>query len=318
MSEQTTQAESSPAETADVFNGEQPTLSEFNEYRQSGEIPARFKPAEEEAESAPADASEETTESEDDESETESESETEEAQEQAPKGNSAEKRIKQLLAKTKELERQLATKQDVKTEPSPAQQTRTKPTADDKDKDGNQKYNTYEDFVEDLADWKAEQRIDSAKREQAQQQAMSALKATLEEARSRYDDADEVIFPASQAIQDAKIPLAVKEVFAQSENFIDLCYVVGSDPAELKKFIALAQSNPRAAIGKVFEYERGIKEELSKSSEGKATPEPKKTSAPKPPATVGGSSSRAFDVSDESLSPEEWSRKRTEYLAKKR
>jgi cell division septum initiation protein DivIVA len=322
MPEATTQAAPSPAETEDVFQGQQPTLDEFSRYRQSGELPARFKPAE--AESAPADTLEETEKTEGEDPKLAPDSDPEETQE--PKPNSkADKRILQLLEKNKELERKLAGKQDVKTESSPApvpQTTRSKPTADDKNQDGTQKFGTYEDFVEELADWKAEQRWESAKREQQQQEALKVLQNQLDEARSRYDDVDDVIFPASQAIQNAQIPIAVKEVFGQSDVFIDLCYVVGSDPDELKKFISLAQTNPRAAIGKVFEYERGIREELSKPRDDKgkfaAVPETKKTSAPKPPSPVGGASSRAFDVSDESLSPEEWARKRSQDIQKKR
>jgi hypothetical protein len=296
-------------------------LDEYNSYRQSGELPERFKPAEK-AESATVDPQEETEESEAEEAETASESETEEEAQEHPLTKGAEKRIKQLLAKTKELEAQLASKQDVKqevkTESSPVRTTRPKPTAEDKAADGNPKYSTYEDFVEDLADWKAEQRIETVKREQAQQEAMKALNSTLEKARERYEDADDVIFPAAKTINEAKIPQAVKEVFAGSDMFIDLCYVVGSDPDELQKFVKLAETNPRAAIGKVFEYERGIKEELAKSTDGGKAPEPKKTSAPKPPSPVGGGSTRAFDVSDESLSPEEWMRKRNSELEKRK
>jgi chemotaxis protein histidine kinase CheA len=314
MAEETTLAASSPAEDVDVFNGEQPSLSEFSHYRETGELPERFKTAEEAA-STPADESEETTETESEEVETE----TEEAQEQPQKGSGAEKRIKQLLAKIKELETPAA-KQDVHTESSPAsapQYTRPKPTAEDKAKDGTLKYGTYEDFVEDLADWKAEQRWETAKREQQQLDAQKALKSKVDEARTRYDDVDEVIFPAAKTIHEANIPLAVKEVFAGSELFIDLCYVVGSDPDAMKEFISLAQSNPRAAIGKVFEYERRIREELDGKDEKKA-PETKKTGAPKPPSPVSGASSRAFDVSDESLSADEWARKRTADIAKRK
>lgn len=316
MNDETVVAESSAAD--DVFGGQQPTMEEYNSFRQSGELPARFKPAEP-AESAPADEPEEKAEAAGDEPETEQESAPDEAQEQ-PLTKGAEKRIKQLLAKTKELEAQLAkqdVKQEVKAESSTVQATRNKPTAEDKAADGNPKYSTYEDFVEDLADWKAEQRIETVKREQAQQEAMKALNSTLEKARERYEDADDVIFPAAKTISEAKIPRAVKEVFEGSDLFVDLCYVVGSDPDELKKFIKLAETNPRAAIGKVFDYERGIKEELGKTKDGGKAPEPKKTSAPKPPSPVNGASSRAFDVSDESLSPDEWMRKRNEQVRRK-
>lgn len=318
MSE-TTQAASSPAEVEDVFQGQNVSMAEFQRYRTDGELPDRFKPAAP-AESAPADDPEETDESEAEEPKPATESDPEESQEQLPPKTA--KRIQKLLAERHELQRKLdeATRQDVKQESSPTQPaTRPKPTADDKNPDGSAKYNTYEDFVEELADWKAEQRLDAAKREYADQESKKVLQGKLDEARARYEDADDFIFPTSQAIQDAKIPLAVKEVFGQSDLFIDLCYVVGSDPDELKKFISLAQTNPRAAIGKVFEYERGIREELSESRDDKGkAPEVKKTSAPKPPSPVNGASSRAFDVSDESLSPEEWMRKRNQDLQKKR
>lgn len=324
MSEQQTPAASSPAEVEDVFQGQNVSLDEFSRYRDHGELPDRFKPAEE-AESVPADAPEETAESEADEAESEPESDPEEAQEQPQKGSGAERRIKQLLAKQKELERKLSevAKPDVKPDSPPAQtaqHARPKPTAEDKDKDGNLKYATYEDFVEELADWKAEQRIVQAKREQIEQDAQKALKAKLDESRQRYEDADEVIFPAAQAIRDAQMPSVVKQVFGDSDVFTDLCYVVGSDPDELTRFISLAQTNPRAAIAKVFEYERGIKEELSgqKEPEGKNAPEPKRTSAPPPPKPVSGTSRGAFDVSDEGISNEEWMRKRNAALDRRK
>jgi len=313
-----TQAVSSPAEEIDVFQGQNVSMAEFQKYRTEGELPERFQPAEPAA-PAPADPPA------GDEPETEPDSEPDEAQE-PPKGSGAEKRIKQLLARTKELERKLAEKPDVAPESSPAkaeaqQYTRPKPTAEDKKEDGTPKYTTYEDFVEDLADWKGEQRDVKNRREQEQLDAKKALQAQLDEARTRYDDADDVIFPANEAIQSAKIPLVVKEVFAKSALFVDLCYVVGSDPDELKKFFALAQSNPREAIGKVFEYERGIREELARPRDDKGqfvagAPEQKKTNAPKPPSPVSGASSRAFDVSDDSLSPDEWMRKRNKQLGK--
>jgi hypothetical protein len=330
MSNETVVAGSSPVEEVDVFGGQQPTLDEFSQYRLTGELPARFKPAtdpepSEEAGTEPDDAPEKTvakTEGDEEPPESDPDSEPEEDQE-PPKGSGAERRIKQLLAKVKALEeRNQTAKQDAPpassatAEPAP-QYTRPKPTAEDKGTDGNLKYSTYEDFVEDLADWKTEQKFAQYQQQQVQKEALKALNTKLDEARSRYEDADDTIFPAAKTINEARIPQAVKEVFAQSDVFIDLCYVVGSDPAELKKFISLAQTNPRAAIGKVFEYERGIREELeTKEPSGKA-PEPKRTSAPKPPAPVGGGSSRAFDVSDESLSPEQWAQKRTAELAKR-
>lgn len=311
-----TQTVSSPVEVEDPFKGETPSLHEFNEYRETGKLPARFKAV---SESAPDDTQEETEETDAEEHEPEPESDPDK-QEPQPKSK-RDKRIAQLLADKKELERKLAEKTDVKPESSTVkadpQYTRPKPTAEDKNADDTPKFNTYEEFVEELADWKAEQRMATEKRNQHEETAKAALQGKLDEARARYDDADAVIFPTNQAIQNAKIPAAVKEVFAQSDVFIDLCYVVGSDPAELEKFLSLAQTNPRAAIGKVFEYEREITAATATQRDDKGkfvAPEPKKTGAPKPPSPVSGATTRAFDVSDESLSTDEWARKRNKQL----
>jgi hypothetical protein len=313
---ETNGAASSPAESVDVFGGLQPTMSEYSSYRSTGELPDRFK-----SNATVTDAPEETVdEPAAEEAESDSESDTEEAQEPAPKGSPAQKRILQLLAENKRLKAERETAQPVAT-PAPAPQpaTRQKPAIDAKDDKGQPKYASYEDYIEDLADWKSEQRMLQFKREQVEQAALNSLKAKLEESRSRYSDADEVIFPAADAIRNANIPMAVKEVFAQSDVFTDLCYVVGSDKEELKKFIQLSQTNPRAALARVFEYERGVKEELAKGNavEPDVKAPERKTTAPKPPSPVSGASSRAFDVSDESLSAEEWARKRNAQLQKR-
>lgn len=317
MSEQTVVAESS---SVDVFNGESPTFDEYSRYRQSGELPERFKPAEE-AEAAPADAPEETVESEDEESESEPESEPEETQE-PPKGSGAEKRIKQLLAEKKELQRKLeaAAKQDVKPAPSPAQPqyTRPKPTSEDKNQDGSAKYATYEDFVEELADWKAEQRWVAAQREQAAQAQARELQSKVDEARSRYENFDEVMQPVAAAIVgDQQVSPVVKSMLNDSEFLPDLLFTIGSDQKDLDAFVKMAKENPGKAIRYIAVTENLIREELEKEPEGEKTPEVKKTAAPKPPAPVSGGNSRAFDVSDESLSAEEWARKRNAQIQKR-
>jgi hypothetical protein len=142
--------------------------------------------------------------------------------------------------------------------------------------------------------------------------------------RARHDDADAVISPTIKTLNEAKLPQAVHEAVGTSPQFFDLCYELGSDPEKLEKFISLAQTNPRAAIKQVFADEDrvGSQRSMARDEMGKFTskeaPEPKKTNAPKPPSPVGGASSRAFDVSDESLSPDEWMRKRNQDIQKKR
>ena len=303
----------------DPFRGETPTLAEFQSYRDTGAIPARFKPEE----PSTTDSSEQTAEATEGESpEHAPESDPEKAQEPPAKISPAEKRIKELLAKNKDLERKLAAQPatDVKPESSTApvaqqpqsQATRPKPKPDSLQPDGKP-YETYEDYVEDLAKWSGEQQLAQFMRSQAEQQAQKTLQTKLDDARARYDDADDVIFPTAKAIGEANIPPAVKQVIEDSDVFVDLCYVLGSDAEELQKFVAQARSNPRAAIGRVFEYERGIKEVFAKQQG--AAPEKRQTQAPRPPAPVNGTSGRAFDVNDDSLSADDWFRKRNAQLA---
>lgn len=319
MDNETVVAASSPVEAADPFKGEQVSMSEFHKYRTDGELPERFKPAED-AGSAPAETSKET------ETEIDGESETpkteQEKAERKPKPT-AEERIAQLestiekIRKGAGLEKTQAESSPAKSEPAAQQPppTRPKPTADDTNQDGTPKFSTYEDFVEDLADWKAEQREVKTKREQQQEAQVKSFNAKVEEARGRYENFDDVMQPAVDAIvNDAKVSPVVKQMLDDSDVLPDLMFTIGSDPAELAKFVKMAKENPGKAIRHIALTESLIAKELEGKSAGEVPPAKPKTQAPKPPSPVGGASSRAFDVSDESLSAEEWARKRTKEL----
>jgi hypothetical protein len=86
----------------------------------------------------------------------------------------------------------------------------------------------------------------------------------------------------------------------------------------LPKFLAMAKSDPFKALDYIAVTENLIREELAKGGKGESEAPERKTTAPKPPSPVSGASSRAFDVSDESLSAEEWARKRNAQIAKKK
>jgi hypothetical protein len=175
MADQTAAA-SSPAEV-DVFAGKELSFEEFSRYRKD---PEKFTA--EPAETAPADAPKEAQ-SEGDEPESAGESEApKETQEKKPH-LTAEQRVSQLKATIEKIwsqdepdtvkiaqleatidkiEARSGAKQR-KTEPAPVAQppqvqaqpqyTRPEPTAEDKNPDGTAKYDTYEQFVEALADW---------------------------------------------------------------------------------------------------------------------------------------------------------------------
>lgn len=346
-------AASSAAE-ADVFQGQQPTLDEYNSYRQSGKLPERFKPAES-AESAPADAPEETATPEID---GESETPAEQHQEPTPK-LTAKQRKAQIEARIEQewnkpepdvlaIAKLEATKDRIeagvkrKTEPAPVTQSAAPPTNQSQPAppQNYQDYRkafqpskfieefakanpqaTYDDANAAMADHLSDVRDHFRNIEQQAQATKQNLDAQVKDAQERYENFDEIKQTfLDQVIGEKGMPLIppiVLSVINDSDYLTDLLYTLGSDEAEVAKFVALAKSDPRRAIRYVARVEALIEEELAgKEPDGKA-PEPKKTAAPKPPSPVSGSNSRAFDVNDDSLSPEEWMRKRNSQLARK-
>jgi hypothetical protein len=145
----------------------------------------------------------------------------------------------------------------------------------------------------------------------------------VEAARRRYgEDFDTVIEPTVGEIMGNKdIPMEVKRMMAFSDVLPELVFTIGSDQKTKQELVRLSKSDPLRAMRYIATLEVGIRQELAapepEEKEEKA-PEPRKTSAPKPPAPVTGAVSRAFDVSDESLLPEDWMRKRNAQVARRR
>jgi len=332
-----TTAASSPAEVADVFNGQEVSLSEFSKYREDGTVPERFKPAEP-ADPAPADAPEEKVETDEPDSDPEAE-----AQEQPQKPVSpAEKRIKQLLAEKKELQRKLeAAAKPTQPDSSTAQAPRApqnyqeyrqafKPSAFIEEYGKQNPDATYEDANAAMADHLFEVRKHFETIEQRVTAERDAVNAKATAARERYENFDEIkdTFLGKVLVEQPNgtvipaIPLQVLALINDSDVMPDLLYTIGSDEAELAKFVEMAKSNPNKAIRYVTKVESLIAEELAKpakmpvrGNDGKfAAPEKRQTQAPKPVSPVTGGSSRAFDVNDDSLSSEEWMRKRNKQL----
>lgn len=345
MSETNTSA-SSAVETPDVFNGETPTLEEFSQYRQTGEVPARFK-----TDQADSGTAQDSTEGE--KSETEPDSAT--GRQQEKKNETASERIAklnekiealwadddpdtikiaQLTATIDKIERasglkrktEVAPVAETKKEQVQQQSTRTEPTPEDTKPDGTPKYDTYGEYVKDLARWEAEQML--AEREQQTQQQAQAQKLmdAIEEGKEIYGEDFGGIANTTAGViaEDARIPMIVKQRIGRSEILPHLAYLLGSDQAGLDKFVAKAKSDPLAALDYIAVTENMIREELEASKgeetgrneKGQFTPTPakQKTTAPPPPKPVSGASSGAFDVSDESLSADEWMRKRNAQL----
>lgn len=194
--------------------------------------------------------------------------------------------------------------------------TRPKPKADDVDDSGKARYATYDDYVEAVADWKAEQRIAQVEQARQQQQQMNAMAEKLAESKQRYPDLEQHIVPVANALfNDQSIPLAVKGYIDSSPVLVDLLYVMGSDQKELAEFQQLARTNSYAAMRKLAVLESLVQQELSsgkaqadvgRNERGQFTtaakpPEKKITSAPPPPAELGGKGTPPADATETAL-----------------
>lgn len=218
---------------------------------------------------------------------------------------SAEERISQLTAEIKTLkaERERSRPADTKPpveekKPAAVEQkyTRAKPTADDKGDDGSPKYKSYEDFIEDLSDWKAEQREVKLRAELQQQAQRQKVETEFAEAKKLYPDFEEKSKPIIDALtSDPDIPEAFKAAVGTSDVFTHLVYALSEQQAE--QLFDLAKTNAIKAVMKLGVLEDAVRSELAKDSKEKpkaeektdetppAKPQPR---APKPPAEVGG------------------------------
>lgn len=317
-----TQAAPSTAEMPDPFNGGSPTLTEYARYRDEGEVPERFKPAEvqpETEESAPSP-----------DAEPEGESAAPEPKQEYKKRT--EQRFRQLTDEVKTLKQQLEEArrpQPTQTAPSPVKPAQARNYQEWYDGFDAQKWvesyiaenpsSSYEKANAAMFNHMVDVRDRFRSNEESQKQQQREIESKADEARSRYDNFDEVIQPAGEILaRDPEIPMIVKQMVGASDVLPDLVYVLGEDPAALAKFVRTAKTNPTEALRQIALTESLIREELEGSEKPSVTPAKQSTAAPKPPSPVSGGSSRAFDVTDESLSPDEWLRKRTEQIRRRK
>lgn len=315
-------AESSPAETkpADTFSI--PTDPKaYAAWRQTGKLPGEpdDKPSKGE-DSAPS-----TKKSGDEESE-----KAAPVSETGKSGRNAETRIKQLAAERDQYKAKLealetgkkdapaesspAPAKDVKAESSTAPDKPKKPAQDDFD--SWDAYETARDqYWEDMADWKAAQRIEADRQRQRQDEQGKQMETRLQEAKERYGDEAEtrILDTAHSVFDDARIVQPIKQAIGRSKVMVDALYVLGSDPAEFKQFIQLSHEDPLEAIRKWFTVEELVKQELSKAGSKPAAGEapargndgkfqPAKRSLPAPPVELNGNSSPPGDQSERAAS----------------
>jgi hypothetical protein len=309
-----------------------PTNAEdYAEWRASGKLPERRTPSKGEASAAPKKHSVD--------SDKPSESTAPVSETGDVRQGNVQKRIDKVIAERETFRRenealkaQIAAKQDAKTPgSSPAAEKAPASTAQPADpkrpvKPNASDFKSWEEYEtakdkydEDLADYKAEQRIQKLKEEMRQSAATQAMQTKLDEAKSRYGDEAEpkILDTAKTVFEDQAIAPAIKTAIGRSKVMVDALYVMGSDPDELASFVDLSIKDPLEALRKWYTVEALVQAELEKlagkpdagkpetngntparDEDGKFLPARITKKAPAPPTELGGNSSPPGDERD--------------------
>ena len=169
-----------------------------------------------------------------------------------------------------------------------------KPAATPSDLSPDQ-FNTYEDYADALAEYKAEELL--AKRETARQHQdlLSQYHDREEAARDRYDDFEQVAYNPKLSITEA-----MAQSIQASDNGPDVLYYLGSNPKEADRIARLPFILQAKEIGKL---EAGM---------ASSPPVRKTSTAPAPiaPVTARASGAPIYDTTDprstKSMSTSEW------------
>lgn len=241
-------------------------------------------------------------------------------------------RLDKEIAKRRQLERELeearrsSTTPKAEPSPAPAKPSQPQTYADYRKAFSPSKFieeyakanpeATYEDANAAMADHLLDVRDHFRTIEQRVNAEKQALESKVSDARSRYENFDAIKSSFLSAVVSEQgtplIPLQVLGIINDSEVLPDLLYTIGSDSAEMQKFVDMAKTNPNKAIRYVARVEELIQQELSKprnsngqfASPKEAPPAPAKRgpeSAPEPPIEIGSRGSGPVDESERAL-----------------
>lgn len=223
------------------------------------------------------------------------------SKEQTPKPSRREARILELLNENKRLTSEIEKSKTGKTEEKPADRAATKEevkaaTAKPELKD----FTTYEDWVEALTDWKADQRVTAKFDEDRKSREVAAKTSEVDkankeiehiwmervnESKKLHDDYEKVAFNKDLPIKSGSV---VDRWILESEHGPEVLYYLGSKPDELTRINSLGQVSQARELTKI-------------ESDFEKAPAKKITKAPPPPAQVNGNGTISNDPVDEAL-----------------
>ena len=287
------------------------TRQQRNEFRNTGKMPESKPKADPAPAGKPSEASAESAAD----SETAQQQEHTEPHAASKPKQTAEERIAQLEATIEKIRKGAGLERTAKPESSP---TETKPQNQPQPPKTYQEWRTkafnaskwveeyvkanpetsYEEANAAMSDFLAEVR-DGFRQRNAQEEAYNRdLKAKLDEAKGRYENFDEVMWPTLKEINgDTSIHQSVKDMLSESEILPHVLYVIGNKASDKAEFYQMARSSPAKAKRYLASVEQLIYQELEGQKPlVEAAPVKPKTSAPKPPAEVGGRANAPGDT----------------------
>jgi hypothetical protein len=196
--------------------------------------------------------------------------------------------------------------------------TRPKPNAKDLKADGTAKYADWEEYIDDLTDWKSEQKeakiLDKVRQEskqtQEQQEAEKQGKAVMEIFVKRADasvakhpDWKEVVYDEDSPITQIQAGSVMDGFILDSEQGTELLYHLAKNPDDFTRIAALG---PFAQARELHKIEMSLGDS---SAEEKSSPEPKKNSLPAPIKPLSVNTSKST-VSLDKMSMEDYARAR--------
>ena len=177
---------------------------------------------------------------------------------------------------------------------------RPKPTPHDLDPKGQPKFKTYEDYLEDLTDWKTEVRFAAYQKEQAEKAAKEATERQqkaitnrwteqINAAKGKHADFDTVALNPNLAIPPGS---AVEQWILDSDIGTEMLYYFGQHPDELAQ---IHRMRPVEAARHLTAIEAELSEPPTPKEKTPAIEVRNTTKAPPPAREVGGRGSAAVD-----------------------
>jgi hypothetical protein len=207
-------------------------------------------------------------------------------------------RIAELEAKIAKGDKPVAADNEaVKAEAKDKVSEKSRPKSSDKKADGSPKYQTWEEYEDDLLEWRAEKdraafKEHSAKeqltteKQKLEQESQQALRSRADEARKKYSDFDAKALDPTLKIPQGSV-LATWIMDPSNEHGMDIAYHFGSHRDELDKFNAMSPFQQARELTRLEDKLSQVTTP-AKSDITVVTAPPKVTKAPPPAKEVGG------------------------------